>query len=83
MHLPFTTEQFFEVFREYNEGVWPLQFFLVMLGVAAFLAVVVSRGWSGVVVSSILAFLWIWLAVACHFAHFASINSPAYWSHSH
>ena len=78
MHLPFTTEQFFEVFRQYNIGVWPVQVLLIILGVAAFIAVMLRRSWSGIAVSFILALLWMWLAVAYHFAYFAAINPLAY-----
>lgn len=31
MQLPFTTEQFFDVFRAYNTAVWPAQLVLVVL----------------------------------------------------
>ncbi len=78
MELPFTVEQFFGVFREYNLAVWPVQVFLVALAVAAIVLVVVPQRWSGVGVSSILAFLWAWIALAYHLALFASINPLAY-----
>lgn len=35
MRLPFTNEQFFTVFRRYNEAVWPAQWMLVGLAVLA------------------------------------------------
>lgn len=78
MQLPFTVEQFFGVFREYNEAVWPAQVFLSGLAVAALAVVFVPRSWSGLVVSLILAFLWTWLAVAYHFLFFSRINPLAY-----
>jgi hypothetical protein len=31
MGIPFTIEQFYGVFRAYNIGVWPAQWFLVLL----------------------------------------------------
>ena len=33
--LPFTVEQFFAVFRAYNDAVWPMQGVLYGLGLAA------------------------------------------------
>ena len=59
--LPFTIEQFYGVFREYNTTVWPAQIFLLVLAVVAVVLVVFPRRWSGSSVSSILAFLWAWL----------------------
>ena len=61
MLLPFTTEQFFEVFRAYNTTVWPAQVLLLALAVAALILVFVHLRWSGAVVSAILACLWAWL----------------------
>ena len=78
MQLPFTIEQFYGVFREYNTSVWPAQILLVALAVVAVALVVVPRRWSGAGISSILAFLWAWLALAFHLAFFAGINPGAY-----
>lgn len=35
MQLAFTPEQFFDVFRQYNEAVWPVQIILNLLALAA------------------------------------------------
>lgn len=45
MQLPFTVEEFYRVFREYNEALWPAQVFLVGLALAA-IALVVYPLWS-------------------------------------
>ena len=78
MQLPFTHEQFYGVFREYNQTLWPAP--LLLMGVAIFAIVLVlrPRSWSGVAISGILAFLWAWLALAYHLAFFAEINPLAY-----
>jgi len=78
MQLPFTAEQFFGVFREYNEAVWPAQAVLLGLALAALVVMHIQRSWSGPVVSLILAFFWAWLAVAYHFFFFSRINALAY-----
>lgn len=78
MQLPFTVEQFYEVFRNYNESVWPMQAVLLALALFALYLVAVARPWSGRVVSAILALLWAWLAVAYHLAFFVQINPLAY-----
>jgi len=78
MNLPFTVEQFFAVFRDYNTTLWPAPIFLVALAVAAIVLVVVPRRYSGAGISAILAFLWAWLALAYHLAFFAAVNPLAY-----
>jgi hypothetical protein len=78
VELPFTAEQFFNVFRVYNEAVWPAQVFLGGLAVAALVIIVLQPLWSGLALSVILAFFWAWLAFAYHLAFFASIDALAY-----
>jgi hypothetical protein len=78
MQLPFSVEQFFAVFRVYNETVWPAQSFLLALALLAIVLVVFPRRRSGVGVSAILAFLWGWLGLAYHWAFFTAINPLAY-----
>lgn len=78
MQLPFTVEQFYGVFSQYNIAVWPVQMLLLALAVTAIVLVGVVRRWSGVAVSAILAFLWAWLGLVYHLAFFTAINPMAY-----
>jgi Family of unknown function (DUF6064) len=78
MQMPFTAEQFFGIFRLYNNTVWPAQLVLLALAVLAVLFIALRRPWSGVAVSGILALLWVWLGAAYHLAFFARINPVAY-----
>lgn len=78
MQLPFTVEQFYGVFRTYNESVWPAQLILLALALIAIGLVLVRRRWSGLLISAILALLWAWLGIAYHLAFFVSINPLAY-----
>jgi hypothetical protein len=78
MALPFTVEQFYGVFRDYNAAVWPAQWFLVALALLAVGAMLRPQLWSGVVVSSILGVLWAWIALIYHLAFFARTSPAAY-----
>lgn len=78
MAIPFTVEQFYGVFRDYNTAVWPAQWFLVALAIAALVAVLRPRPWSGVAVSAVLGVLWAWITTAYHLAYFARISPSAY-----
>lgn len=78
MRLPFTADEFFDVFRQYNEAMWPAQVVLAALAVLCVLLVARPRPWSGTFISAGLALLWAWLAVAYHLSFFVRINSLAH-----
>ena len=77
MRLPFTTEQFLDVFVRYNDAVWPAPLGLVVLAIGA--VAYSLRDWprDGRRVSAILAVLWVWPAVVYHFGFFASVTPAA------
>ena len=79
MTLPFTAEQFFALFAQYNEAVWPSQIGLVSLALLGVALVFVEREWSGVAIALVLAMLWAWLGAAYHLAFFIRIN-PLAWA---
>ena len=75
--MPFTEGQFFNVFRDYNLAVWPVQWILISLAVLAI--GLAARGASARTSNLILALLWAWMAIAYHFTFFARINPAAIW----
>ena len=77
MRLPFSVEQFFAVFVQYNTTVWPAQCVLFALGLIAVVLVLWPRARSGSIVSAILALLWAWLGVVYHLMFFTAINPLA------
>lgn len=78
MQLPFTSDQFNGVFRDYNDAVWPVQLLLSALAVLALGLALRPRRWSGAAASGILAFFWVWIAAVYHLAFFSFINPAAY-----
>lgn len=76
MDLPFTLEQFFDVFARYNTAVWPVQVLLNLLALAAI--VLVFRANKSAAIAAMLATLWLWMGIAYHWMFFASINNAAY-----
>ncbi len=78
MALPFTAEQFYSVFRTYNETVWPVQVFLLGLALLAVALVLRPRAWTDAAIAAILGILWTWQALAYHLAFFVQINALAY-----
>lgn len=79
MSLPFTLEQFFGAFVQYNERFWPIQIGLNAMALACFALVFRPGPTASRVVSLVLSFLWAWMAIAYHFAVFTRIN-PAAWA---
>lgn len=77
MNLPFSAEEFFDLFARYNSAVWPAQVGLLALGVVALVTAAPGRLHSDRVVAAVLALLWVWMAVAYHWLHFATINPVA------
>jgi hypothetical protein len=77
MSLPFTAEQFTDVFAQYNRGVWPMPVVLLLLAVAALALAWRQDRISDQVVTGVLAFLWLWMALGYHVAFFARINPAA------
>src|SRR6476619_6441954 len=78
MKIPFTVQQFFDVFRNYNETVFPLQFMIYLTGVIAVYLTIRPSLNSNRMISSILVFLWLWMGVVYHLLFFTEINKAAY-----
>jgi hypothetical protein len=77
MNLPFTPEQFFGVFEQYNEAVWPAQVVIYIAAAIAFYLILKPRKYSNKIISGILALFWLWMGIVYHWSFFASINSAA------
>lgn len=77
MKIPFTVEQFFDVFVTYNNAIWPAQVVAYVIGLAA-IGLALREGKSaGRIVPLILALFWIWMGVFYHMGHFSRINPLA------
>lgn len=78
MGLPFTSDQFFDVFAAYNERLWPFALGLWLLTAGTAAALASGRSVPAWFVPALLALHWAWAGLAYHAAFFASIN-PAAW----
>jgi Family of unknown function (DUF6064) len=78
MKLPFTTEQFLDVFSKYNESIWPLQIFFYFSAVYCIYSVFRRTAFSHKLVFMFLVFIWLWMGVVYNIIFFASINTAAY-----
>ena len=59
--MPFTVEQFFEVFKQYNEAVWPAQVIAVIDAFIAVGAALHGGRRASRLAALVLAVLWLWM----------------------
>ena len=78
MQLPFTREQFFELFAAYNKALWPAAVALWMASAVILALRLSARRPHDPWISALLAGHWAWSALAYHVAFFTRIN-PAAW----
>jgi hypothetical protein len=77
MTIPFTVEQFFDIFGTYNTAIWPAQVVAYILGIISLGLALRENRLSSRIISAILALFWIWMGVFYHIAHFSVINPAA------
>lgn len=76
MKIPFTTEQFLGIFKEYNLTVYPLQ---VIFNVSAVLCIYfILKNKKSQFSFYFLGFLWMWMGIIYHLIFFTTINKAAF-----
>jgi hypothetical protein len=78
MQLPFTRDQFFDLFVAYNEALWPAAVALWIASAAIVAWRLSARRPHDRWISALLVWHWAWSALAYHVAFFTRIN-PAAW----
>lgn len=78
MELPFTPDQFFGIFAEYNRTFWSVAVVLWLASAVALAAVWRNSAGYSRALTYFLSALWMWNAVAYHAALFTRINRAAW-----
>ena len=78
MGIPFSIEEFLNVFEVYNLAIQPIQVIAYVLGALAVLFAILKSSYSRIIILSILATFWAWTGVAYHIVNFSEINKAAY-----
>lgn len=78
MKTPFTPEQFFDVFRTYNETVFPAQIVLYLLAFILVYLIIRPNAGSHKIISGLLSLFWLWMGIVYHIIFFTEINPAAY-----
>lgn len=78
MELPFTPEQFLNVFVRYNLAVFPAQVVWYLLAGMAVYLTIKQPSWADKAINLILALLWLWMGLVYQLGFFSTINKAAY-----
>ena len=77
MSLPFSRDQFIEVFRSYNNAIGVAPILLLAVAVAVVVLAYSTRTGRHRMIAGLLALLWLWSGVVYHWGFFAAINPLA------
>ena len=76
--IPFSVDQFLNVFARYNVTVWPTQIVLYAIALCA-ISLALQRGRSfSRSIACLLSVLWLWSGIVYHLIFFSRINPAAY-----
>ena len=78
MKLPFTVEEFLQIFRAYNQWIYPLQFVFYILAFVIVYISIKKPANGNRLINFILAFFWLWMGFVYHLMFFSAINKAAY-----
>jgi len=78
MKTPFTLAQFLDVFKSYNETIFPMQVIFYLLSIAVIYLAIKPTSNSDKIISALLSFFWLWMGIVYHLIFFTIINKAAY-----
>lgn len=78
MQLPFTTEQFLQVFENYNTGVFPIQIIFYLAAMLIIYYLIDGDQGKSKKILYIFTFMWLWMGIVYHIIYFSDINKAAY-----
>lgn len=76
--MPFTVQQFFQVFASYNEAIWPAQIALYLIALISIFLLIKPSTSSDRLISLSLAFFFGWMGIVYHLLFFSRINPAAF-----
>jgi len=77
MKIPFSAEQFLNVFDQYNSDVWPIQFAFYGFAIIALFVLFVNHSRKDKTISLLLSVFWLWMGIVYHIMYFSEINPAA------
>ena len=77
MRLPFSQQQFFDLFADYNRAVWPAALVAYLLGLTLVALALRRRSILPEFIWTVLAIFWLFNGIAYHLLFFSTINRAA------
>jgi hypothetical protein len=78
MEFPFTVEEFLNVFKSYNESIFPFQIIFYLIAFFSISLIFKQYEINSKIISAFLSFFWLWIGIVYHLLFFTSINKAAY-----
>lgn len=72
--LLFSPQTYYRLFELYNAAIWPAQIVAFGLGLAIWVLLRRAEARQGRFIAAILAGCWLWVALAFHLSHYATVN---------
>jgi hypothetical protein len=78
MDLPFSLTDFLNVFKSYNQSIYPLQIVFYFIAFFCIYLLFTKNKNTTKVISIVLSFFWLWMGIVYHIVFFSAINKAAY-----
>lgn len=75
--MPFTVEQFFDIFARYNLDLWPWQLVAIAAGLLVVALLYRETRLTAVITLTVLSAMWLVNGIGYHWLYFATINPAA------
>ena len=78
MQLPFSLGDFLNVFKTYNQSIFPLQIVFYFIAFLSVFFLFIGNKNLNKIISITLSFFWLWMGIVYHIIFFSTINKTAY-----
>ena len=78
MKLPFSLADFLNVFKDYNQSIFPLQVVFYFAAFSCVYLLFTKYKNTTKIISIVLSFFWLWMGIVYHIIFFSAINKAAY-----
>lgn len=75
--MPFSTEEFLNVFGRYNSDVWPIQVAFYLFALIVLIVLFANHSMKDTIINLVLSFFWIWMGIVYHIMYFSGISPVA------
>ena len=78
MQFPFTVDEFLNIFKSYNERIFPVQILFYLIAFYSIYLLFKRNKNINKIVSIVLSFFWLWIGIVYQLVYFSRINNAAY-----